>query len=71
MEAEEAKRLSYRLARVEQKYGGLLDRYAPEFALLGCAATILYPRLMAEAEKTEGKPVEVESVSDNAKAATA
>lgn len=63
---EEAKRLSYRVARVEQKYGGLLDKYAPEFALLGCIGMIVYPRLLIEAEKTDGKPVDVEVVTDAA-----
>lgn len=61
---EEAKRLSYRVARVEQKYGGLLDKYAPEFALLGCIGMIVYPRLLIEAEKAEGKAVKVEVVED-------
>jgi hypothetical protein len=62
--AEESDRLAYRFARVEQKWGGFLDKYAPEFALVGCAATILYPRLVAEAEKTDGKPVEAEVIRD-------
>lgn len=56
---DEASRLAYRFARVEQKWGGFLDKYAPEVALLGCGGMIVYPRLAIDAEKTRGKKVEV------------
>ncbi len=59
---EEADRLGYRAARVEQKWGGLLDKYGEELALVGCAAAVLYPRLVVEGEKRQGKPVNVQVV---------
>lgn len=60
---EEAERLGYRAARVDQKYNRLMDKYGAELALLGCGAMIVYPRLLVEAEKTDGKKVEAEDVT--------
>jgi hypothetical protein len=64
LEADEAERLGYRAARVDQKYNRLMDRYGAEIALVGCAAMIVYPRLLVEAEKAQGKKVEAEDVTD-------
>lgn len=62
--SDEVERLSYRFARVEQKWGGFLDKYAPEFALLGCAGMIIYPRMKKDKELRKGKHVEAEVVED-------
>lgn len=42
-----------------------MGKYAPEIALLGCTATIVYPRVLItleEAEKAKDKHVDVEVV---------
>ena len=63
LEDVEAERLAYRLARVEQKYGGMLDRYACEVALVVSAAMVVGPRLLIEVEKADGKKVEAGDVT--------
>lgn len=42
---EEADKLAYRIARVDMKYGGLLERFCEEIMLLGCCIAIGIPRV--------------------------
>lgn len=63
---KEADRIAYRVARVDIKWGGLLDKYGEEVMLLGCLAAIGWPRLKEDMriarERARGKPVKVDSV---------
>ncbi len=62
----EADRIAYRVARVDLKYQGLLDKYGEEIMLIGCIAAIGYPRVKEDIrlarERARGKLVEATPV---------
>jgi len=66
LQDEEAKRLGYRIARVDIKWSGLLDRYGEEIMLIGCVAGICWPRIEKDIrdarERAREKPAKVDGV---------
>jgi hypothetical protein len=67
---KEANRLAYRVARVDIKWGGLLDKYGEEIMLVGCLCALGYPRIAEDrrlAREGAVKDAKVESIETTGK----